>query len=84
MSGKAEKSKYSTEVSPITDATIGTRPKQCLYIAMLKWSIVTVEKKGIFLFHENYNIVFATFLYKMCNNVNWYMEISGSVKIARE
>lgn len=80
MSGKAEKLKYSTEVSPV----IGALPKQCLYIAMLRWSVLTMEKKGICLFHEKYNIVFATFLYKMCSNVNWYMKISGSVEIARE
>lgn len=85
MSGKAEKLKYSTVVSSLVpDATIGAESKQCLYLAMLRWSVLTREKKGIFLFHEKYNIVFATFLYKMCSDVNWYMEISGSTEIARE
>lgn len=41
-------------------------------------------KKSLFLSHEKHNIIFATFLYKMCNNVNWYMERAGSVEIARE
>ena len=33
---------------------------------------------------EKHNITFATFLCKICNNVNWYMERSGSAEIARE